>query len=165
MRSQRSNYDCKRSIFPEGGSRDLLFPARQFDSTPDILVQWTSYQARITVKRMISSFQDELARGGGSRWTVIPRPARAPHMMIDNYPVGQQIALTMYGRSEMADLAHTPRIIREKEVLRRTGLSASSLRRLVLERKFPQKRKLGARSVGWLEQEVDEWIHALALRA
>src|SRR5262249_28971166 len=49
-------------------------------------------------------------------------------------------------------------IIRQPEVLRRTGLSRSSIYRLIANGEFPHQILLGASSVGWVEQEVSDWI-------
>jgi len=49
-------------------------------------------------------------------------------------------------------------IIRLAEVLHRTGFSRSTLYLLIAKREFPHQIFLGARSVGWIEQEVDAWI-------
>ena len=40
----------------------------------------------------------------------------------------------------------------------RTGLSRSTVYQRVTEGKFPSPVSLGARSVGWIEAEVEEWI-------
>ena len=49
-------------------------------------------------------------------------------------------------------------ILRRKQVEEKTGLSRSSIY-LMLERdEFPKPIKLGVRSVGWLESEIDEWL-------
>jgi prophage regulatory protein len=50
------------------------------------------------------------------------------------------------------------RILRLKEVVRMVGLSRSTVWNLDREGKFPKHRKLGPRSVGWLDTEVHEWI-------
>jgi len=50
------------------------------------------------------------------------------------------------------------KIIRLKEVLDCTGLSRTSVYMFMAEGRFPQSVPLGARSVGWLESEVQEWI-------
>lgn len=52
------------------------------------------------------------------------------------------------------------RILRLDAVLDRTGLSRSLIYQLVSEGNFPAQIHLGARSVGWIEAEVDEWINA-----
>lgn len=49
-------------------------------------------------------------------------------------------------------------ILRLPEVIKITGLSRSSVLLYISEGTFPTNIKLGARSVGWLESEIDEWI-------
>jgi len=51
-----------------------------------------------------------------------------------------------------------PRIIKRREVERRTGLPRSSLYDRIKRGDFPAQIPLGARSVGWLEHEVDAWL-------
>lgn len=48
--------------------------------------------------------------------------------------------------------------IRLPEVLRRTGYSKAWIYRLLKEKKFPQSVKIGARSIAFVEHEIDEWI-------
>lgn len=43
-------------------------------------------------------------------------------------------------------------------VLRRTGFSRSMLYAEIARGTFPRQISLGARSVGWIESEVDDWI-------
>jgi prophage regulatory protein len=50
------------------------------------------------------------------------------------------------------------RILRLKDVVRMVGLSRSTVWKMDLEGKFPKHRKLGPRSVGWLDVEIHEWI-------
>ena len=50
------------------------------------------------------------------------------------------------------------RIMRKSEVLDVIGLSYSHLKRLVKSGEFPAPVKLGVRAVGWLSEEVDEWL-------
>ncbi|MBW8073001.1 MAG: AlpA family phage regulatory protein [Ferrovum sp.] len=52
------------------------------------------------------------------------------------------------------------RILRLDAVLDKTGLSRSLIYQLVSEGNFPAQIHLGARSVGWIEAEVDDWIDA-----
>ncbi len=52
------------------------------------------------------------------------------------------------------------RIVRLKEVVRRTGVSRSRLYELMKAGLFPQRLKLGLRAVGWLESDVEAWIQA-----
>ena len=49
-------------------------------------------------------------------------------------------------------------ILRRTEVEKRTGLSRSSIYNKMKHGEFPMPIRLGPRSVGWLEIEIDEWI-------
>jgi prophage regulatory protein len=51
-----------------------------------------------------------------------------------------------------------PRLIRLRTVREKTGLSKSSLYALAQQGRFPAPVKLGERSSGWVESEVDAWI-------
>ncbi|MGH9436170.1 MAG: helix-turn-helix transcriptional regulator [Terriglobia bacterium] len=50
------------------------------------------------------------------------------------------------------------RLMRRREVQRTTGLSRSSLYRLIAVGSFPSPILLSANAVGWLETEVSAWI-------
>ena len=54
--------------------------------------------------------------------------------------------------------AYLPRLERLPTVLRRTGLSRSTVYRLVAEKGFPAPVQLGARSVAWKVSDVSDWI-------
>ena len=57
------------------------------------------------------------------------------------------------------------RILRIDKVLERTGLSKTTLYRLVNSGDFPQPVRLGgpnSRAVGWRLTEIQEWIKNLA---
>ncbi len=51
-------------------------------------------------------------------------------------------------------------ILRRKQVEARTGLPRSSIYAGMADGSFPRQIYLGAKSVGWLEAEVDDWIAA-----
>ena len=51
-------------------------------------------------------------------------------------------------------------ICRLPEVMARTGLSRSTIYDLIRRRKFPSQINLGPRAVGWVEDEVVDWIEA-----
>ena len=53
-----------------------------------------------------------------------------------------------------------PRIVRLAEVTRLTGISRSSIYRLMELGEFPQRVRLGVKAVGWRENEVEAWIAA-----
>ncbi len=50
------------------------------------------------------------------------------------------------------------RIIRLTEVEERTGRKRSSIYTAIDEGTFPAPINLGARAVGWIESEIDQWI-------
>jgi prophage regulatory protein len=50
------------------------------------------------------------------------------------------------------------RLLRKPEVLARIGLTDGQLRRLEEAGRFPRRIKLGLRSVGWVEAEIEQWI-------
>jgi|HubBroStandDraft_4_1064222.scaffolds.fasta_scaffold1046542_2 prophage regulatory protein len=43
-------------------------------------------------------------------------------------------------------------------VLQRTGISRSMLYAEISKGRFPSQNPLGARAVGWIESEVEQWI-------
>jgi prophage regulatory protein len=49
-------------------------------------------------------------------------------------------------------------ILRLKQVVSKTGLSKSTIYALLGEGKFPSRIQLSARSIGFLESEIDSWI-------
>ena len=51
-------------------------------------------------------------------------------------------------------------VLRTPEVTSLTGLSRSTIYRLMGDGSFPRQRKLGPNSVGWLQGEVAQWINS-----
>ena len=49
-------------------------------------------------------------------------------------------------------------VLRLPSVSAKTGLSRSSIYLRVAEGNFPKPISLGPRAVGWLEQEVEQWL-------
>jgi prophage regulatory protein len=49
-------------------------------------------------------------------------------------------------------------ILRLPQVIKKTGLSRSSIYLRVSKGEFPKPVYLGDRAVGWLQNEIDEWI-------
>lgn len=54
----------------------------------------------------------------------------------------------------------TTAIIRLPEVKARTGLSRSTIYLRISRGQFPPPVSLGGRAVGWVEAEIQAWIHA-----
>ena len=51
-------------------------------------------------------------------------------------------------------------ICRLPEVMARTGLSRSTIYDLIHKGQFPSQINLGPRAVGWVENEIVDWIEA-----
>lgn len=49
-------------------------------------------------------------------------------------------------------------ILRRKQVEARTGLSRSTIYLRIQDGTFPRPINLGARAVGWLENEIESWL-------
>ena len=62
------------------------------------------------------------------------------------------------GHYPMPTTTPTNTIIRLKEVVKRIGLSRSTLYVFMQADKFPRPLQLGARAIGWLEKDIDDWL-------
>ena len=49
--------------------------------------------------------------------------------------------------------------LRINQVIEKTGLSRSSIYALCKKGEFPRQAHLGQTIVGWMEEEVDKWLH------
>lgn len=58
----------------------------------------------------------------------------------------------------MLDTPKKEYFLRLTEVMARTGLSRSAIYLSISEGNFPQNINLSARSVAWLESEIDAWM-------
>ena len=57
----------------------------------------------------------------------------------------------------------THHIVRPKDLVEKTGLSRSTLRRMELAGTLPPRVKLGEYCVGWHSSDVDAWLNSLPL--
>lgn len=57
-------------------------------------------------------------------------------------------------------MSNETRILREPEVLKRTGLSRSTLLRQRKRGQFPRAVKIGESAIGFASDEVDKWLEA-----
>lgn len=55
-----------------------------------------------------------------------------------------------------------PTLIRLSEVKRRTGFSRSTIYKWMNENRFPTPRRVGLRSVVWLEEDITRWIEGVS---
>ena len=57
-----------------------------------------------------------------------------------------------------AKMKSSNRILKLPEVIQITGLARSTIYLRMKEKRFPTHIKLGERSVGWLEKEIQGWL-------
>jgi prophage regulatory protein len=62
------------------------------------------------------------------------------------------------GKSTSSNSNSGLRIMRLKEVIKRVGLSRSSIYNLMSNNDFPQKVSLGSRAIGFFEHDIYEWL-------
>ena len=55
-----------------------------------------------------------------------------------------------------------PKVIRLRDVVKLTGLGATTIWRREHEGSFPSRFRLGGRAVGWLYEDVVAWLESLA---
>ena len=55
---------------------------------------------------------------------------------------------------------YIPKILRINRVAERTGLPKSTIYQYIRDGKFPKSVPLGERSVGWREEEINQWINS-----
>lgn len=53
------------------------------------------------------------------------------------------------------------RILRFPDVVRKTGMSKSDIYGRIRRNEFPEPVQLGPRSIGFVEREVNGWLHGL----
>jgi prophage regulatory protein len=52
----------------------------------------------------------------------------------------------------------TMSVLRRPEVQSRTGLSRSSIYKMVKDCTFPKPVSLGTRAIGWRDRDIDQWL-------
>lgn len=57
------------------------------------------------------------------------------------------------------------RLLRIRQVCERTGLSRSTVYELVSEHELPKPIQISARTVGWVESEIDSFIRSRIARS
>lgn len=55
----------------------------------------------------------------------------------------------------------TTQILRLSQVMNRTGLKKSTIYQRMKSHAFPQRRKISVRAVGWLEDEIEEYLRRI----
>lgn len=72
--------------------------------------------------------------------------------------VGRSDSGSSQGAAGSLAFLAVPKLLRLNQVLDRVGLSRSTLYALIKTGEFPRQRQLSARSMGWVEVEVNAWI-------
>jgi prophage regulatory protein len=79
-------------------------------------------------------------------------------------PVSDKDAATFVASSPMQEGGRTSkvptRILRLPEVMCRVGMKRASIYHAISQSSFPKQIILSKRSVGWLEQEIEDWLAA-----
>lgn len=74
----------------------------------------------------------------------------------------------MFAEKSLADTAGSRdedvRILRFPDVVRRTGMSKSGIYGRIRRNDFPGPIQIGSRSVGFVEREVNCWLHDLVVK-
>lgn len=58
----------------------------------------------------------------------------------------------------MNHVEHEMKVIRLAKVVDITGLARSTIYKYIAAGEFPRPIALGARRVGWIDKEIDDWI-------
>ena len=103
-----------------------------------------------TVDRVLAFM--EAYEGAAARGSRFNRQREPRGFFLDGRRDGAMTRAVEPGRDAPA------RILRFHQVQARTGLSRSTIYRRLAGGSFPKPLSLGARAVGWIESEVDEWI-------
>lgn len=56
-------------------------------------------------------------------------------------------------------------ILRRVQVQARTGLSRSSIYKMMQDGDFPKQRLLGKKMVGWRQVDIDQWLESRPVKS
>jgi prophage regulatory protein len=62
------------------------------------------------------------------------------------------------GAGHTIDRVSSPRLLRLKQVMERTGLKKTKLYQMQSNGTFPMRTQITSGAVGWVEAEVEQWI-------
>ena len=54
------------------------------------------------------------------------------------------------------------KVIRRREVEERIGLACSTIYAMMADDRFPRPVKIGRRAVGWIEEDINNWLSSKA---
>lgn len=91
-------------------------------------------------------------------WISRPIPSARPHTSDER--ASPSSAQSKRDLTSAKEYISGKRLIRLREVSHIVGLSKSTIYELVQRGTFPPPKRLGERSVAWLQSEVESWITA-----
>ncbi len=77
---------------------------------------------------------------------------------------GERRAIRVHQRIAEAKASAKLRLLSRDEVVARIGLSYPSIWKLMNQGVFPRARQISPERVGWVSQEIDDWIKGLPIR-
>ena len=66
--------------------------------------------------------------------------------------------LHLGSKKNLKESSMSPKIIRREEVEQRIGLACSTIYAMMAAQKFPRPVKIGRRAVGWIEEDIQNWL-------
>lgn len=76
----------------------------------------------------------------------------------DRSPLVSPLVAQVGSGLSATDVPRPERILRLPAVIAKTGISRSGIYQLMKSGDFPQSIKISARSVGWQESRLEEWV-------
>lgn len=126
---------------------------------PELHRRLASLVAEGILGRTIEEVVIHLTRNALHRdWVTRPAPLEKPRTSEPKpSPSGSPTRITP---PPEAGVPSSKQLLRLRDVSRMVGLGRSSIYRLVSLGAFPAPKKLGVRSVAWLQSDVESWIDA-----
>lgn len=139
------------------GRRRASLSVPQHDD-PDALLEGLPVDALLSVVVAATRrLQNELPRH--SRSTETPVAHTAVGEVAKDSTATRESPLTVDLASRLS--TNPPRrVLRAPEVIRRTGLSRTTIWRQIQAGEFPTPRRLGKNAIGWDEEDVTRWLAA-----
>ena len=86
-----------------------------------------------------------------------PKVAEAANVVVEQAPNTPGVEIAGEATEEPAP-SRPERHLRRPKVKEVTGLSDSTLYRMIAAGKFPRPKRIGERAVGWPESEIAKWL-------
>ena len=87
------------------------------------------------------------------------------HRDAANRSISTTISQTAKERNMSQAVNTTVTILRRVQVQARTGLSRSSIYKMMQENEFPRQVALGRRTIGWRSDDIDQWLESRPVKS